>query len=43
MLHAAEPLLFRRSNKLAVPDERSRGIAMEGVEAEDDHRGILAR
>ena len=41
MLHAAEALLFRRSNKLAVADERSRGIAVEGVEAKDDHRGVL--
>jgi hypothetical protein len=41
MLHAAEALLFRRSNKLAVADERSRGITVEGIEAKDDHRDIL--
>jgi hypothetical protein len=41
MLYAAEALLFRRRNKLAVADERGRGIAVEGVEAKDDHRGAL--
>ena len=39
MLDAAEALLFGRRNELAVADERSRGIAVEGVEAEDDHLG----
>src|SRR5258708_6701970 len=37
MLHAAEPLLFRRRDKFAVTDEGSRRIAVEGVKAEDDH------
>src|SRR5262245_42034829 len=41
MLHAAEALLFRRSNKLAVADERGRGIAVECIEAKYDHRGVL--
>src|SRR5262249_54925323 len=38
MLYAAEPLLFYSRDELAVADECSRGIAVEGVEAEDDHR-----
>ena len=37
MLDAAESLLLRRRDELAVADERSRGIAVEGVEAKDDH------
>src|SRR5215510_14580593 len=37
MLHAAEALLFCRSNKFAVADERSRGIAVEGVKPQNDH------
>src|SRR5262249_32153435 len=37
MLHAAEALLFRGSNKLAVADERGRGIAVEGIKPQNDH------
>src|SRR5262245_27209891 len=37
MLHTAEALLFRRSNKLAVSDERSRRIAVEGIKPQNDH------
>src|SRR5262249_5178763 len=37
VLHTAEPLLLRRSNKLAVADERSRGIAVEGIKPQNDH------
>ena len=37
MLHAAEALLFRRSNKLALADKRGRGIAVEGIETQNDH------
>ena len=36
MLDAAEALLFRRRDELAVADERGRRIAVEGVEAEND-------
>src|SRR5262249_49609460 len=38
MLYAAEPLLFCGRDELAVPDECSRGVTVEGIEAEDDHR-----
>ena len=37
MLHAAEALLFRRSNKLAVADERGRRIAVECIKSQNDH------
>src|SRR5262245_37741336 len=43
MLNAAEPLLFCGRDELAVADECSRGIAVESVEAEDDHRANLRR
>ena len=42
MLHAAEPFLLRRRDKLAVADERSRRIAVEGIEAEDDHWSVIS-
>ena len=38
MLDAAESLLLRRRNEHAVAHERGRGIAVECVEAENDHR-----
>ena len=41
MLHAAEPLLFRRRDEFPVAHERSGRISMEGVEAEDDHAVIF--
>ena len=37
MLDAAEALLLRRRDELAVAHERGRRIAVKGVEAEDDH------
>src|SRR2546430_10343091 len=37
MLDATEPLLFRRSNKLAVADERGRGITVESIKPQNDH------
>jgi hypothetical protein len=37
---SSSPLLFRRRDKLAVADKRSCGIAVEGVEAEDDHARV---
>ena len=37
MLYPAEALLFGRSNELAVADERGSGIAMERIEAKNDH------
>src|SRR5262249_23253403 len=37
MLHAAEALLFRRSNKLAVADERGRRITVESIKPQNDH------
>src|SRR5262249_28288511 len=43
MLYAAEPLLFCGRDELAVPDECSRGVTVEGIEAEDDHRVNLGR
>src|SRR5262249_36472981 len=37
MLHAAEAFFFSRSNKLAVAEERSCGIAVEGIKPQNDH------
>ena len=37
MLHAAEALLFHCSNKLAVADDRGRGIAVECIKPQNDH------
>ena len=37
MLYAAESLLFCCRNELAVANERGGGIAVEGIEAENDH------
>jgi hypothetical protein len=37
MLHAAEPLFFRRSNKLAIADERGRRITVECIKPQNDH------
>src|SRR5262249_41806169 len=37
MLHAAEALLFRRSNKLAISDECGRRITVECIKAQNDH------
>src|SRR5262245_55931974 len=39
MLHSAEPLLFCGGDELAVAHERSGGVTMEGIEAENDHPG----
>ncbi len=37
MLDAAKALLFGGRHQFAVPHQRRRGIAVEGIEAEDDH------
>ena len=37
MLDATKSLLFRRRNERAVANERGGGIAVEGVETENDH------
>src|SRR5262245_2538294 len=41
VLDAPEALLFRRCDENALAHNRCRGIAVEGVEAQDDHRDNL--
>src|SRR5262249_46508408 len=40
MLHPAESLLFCRRNEYTLADQRGRGIAVEGIDAENDHGKI---
>ena len=37
MLHAPEALLFGGSDKNTIAHKRGRGIAVKGIETEDDH------
>src|SRR5437763_12673868 len=43
MLDATKSLLFCRRNKRTVADQRGRGIAVECVEAENDHFGTAGQ
>src|SRR5215471_4563745 len=40
MLNPAKPLLFSGCEQFAVPHQRGRGIAVEGINAENDHDGV---
>ena len=40
VLDAAEAFLFSGGDELAVFDESGGGVAMVGVETEDDHKGV---
>src|SRR6185437_6075067 len=40
MFDAAKAFLFNRGDELSIPHECRRGIAMEGIQAENDHRAI---
>ena len=43
VLHAGEPLFLDRGDELAVDDERRRGVAVIGVDAEDGRHGRVHR